>query len=45
MHKVYQKTKRIGEWRQLIATLRTEHKAKRRLMEVLDSLEGKRIID
>jgi uncharacterized Zn finger protein len=45
MRKVYQKTKRIGEWRQLIATLRIEHKAKRRLMEVLDSLEGKRIID
>ncbi|MDF1578708.1 MAG: SWIM zinc finger family protein [Desulfobulbales bacterium] len=45
MRKVYQKTKRTGEWRTLIVSLRTEHKAKRRLMEVLDSLEGKRIID
>ena len=45
MRKVYQKTKRMDEWRELITVLRTEHKAKRRLMEVLDSLEGKRIID
>lgn len=45
MRKVYRETQRAGEWHQLIASLRTEHKAKRRLMEVLDSLEGKRIID
>lgn len=45
MRKVYQKTKRTDEWRELLTDLRTEHKAKRRLMEVLDSLEGKKIID
>lgn len=45
MRTVYQKTKRIDEWQKLIATLRIEHKPKRRLMEVLDSLENKRIID
>ncbi len=45
MRKVYQKTKRLDEWRQLILELRTGHRAKRRLMEVLDSLEGKRLID
>ena len=45
MRTVYKKTKRTGEWQAFILSLRTEHKAKRRLMEVLDSLEGKRLID
>ncbi|GAB4346350.1 MAG: SWIM zinc finger family protein [Desulfobulbaceae bacterium] len=45
MRTVYAKTKKLDEWRQLLADLRAEHKAKRRLMEVLDSLENKRIID
>jgi len=45
MRKVYKETKRLKEWQNLISTLRTEHKAKRRLQEVLDSLEDKRIID
>ena len=45
MHKVYKKTNRLDEWQELIAAIRTKHKAKRRLMEVLDSLENKRIID
>ncbi|MBU0675191.1 MAG: SWIM zinc finger family protein [Proteobacteria bacterium] len=45
MEAVYRKTKRTDEWRELITFLRTTHKAKRRLMEVLDSLESKRIID
>jgi len=45
MHKIYQETKRLEQWRNLIQTLRSEHKPKRRLLEVLDSLENKRIID
>lgn len=45
MHKVYQATNRLEEWRQLIHGLRTEHKAKRRLLEVLNSLENRRIIE
>ncbi|MDO9041894.1 MAG: hypothetical protein Q7U64_06080 [Desulfocapsaceae bacterium] len=45
MLKIYQETGRLEQWRTLIQTLRTAHKAKRRLMEVLDLLENKRIID
>jgi uncharacterized Zn finger protein len=45
MGKVYKETKRFEQWRDLLRTLRNEHKAKRRLLEVLDSLENKRIID
>lgn len=45
MHKVYKKEKRLQEWQDLISAIRTEHKAKRRLQEVLDSLENRRIID
>ena len=44
MHEVYKETNRLEEWHELIRTIRTEHKAKRRLLEVLDSLENKRII-
>lgn len=44
MRKVYQENQRIAEWKDLIADLRVEHKAKRRLMEVLDALENKKII-
>ncbi|MBU0910833.1 MAG: SWIM zinc finger family protein [Proteobacteria bacterium] len=39
MRQVYQETKRLEQWRSLIRTLRVEHKAKRRLLEVLDSLD------
>jgi uncharacterized Zn finger protein len=42
MHKVYEQTDRLSDWKTLIMTLRTQHKAKRRLMEVLDGLEGDR---
>lgn len=45
MHKVYEKTGRLTEWRELLGLLRVKHKAKRRLMQVLDVLEGKRVID
>ena len=42
MHKVYEKTGRVTEWKTLIMRLRTQHKAKRRQMEVLDGLENNR---
>jgi uncharacterized Zn finger protein len=38
MHKVYEQTDRLADWQALIMNLRTRHKAKRRLMEVLDGL-------
>ncbi len=46
MHKVYEQTGRLDEWKTLIMTLRVKHKAKRRLMEVLDGLEeDRKLID
>ena len=45
MRRIYQQTGRAAEWQELITAIRHEHKRKRRLMEVLDSLEGKRLID
>ncbi len=45
MYKVYQTTQRLADWQSLLLELRTEHKAKRRLMEVLDGLTGKKITD
>lgn len=45
MSKIYQENKRTSDWQNLLGKLRREHKAKRRLMEVLDGLSGKRIID
>ncbi len=45
MRQVYQQTKQLAKWQNLIFDIRTEHKRKRRLLEVLDSLEGKRLID
>jgi len=44
LRKVYTETNRLPEWQSLLAALRAEHKAKRRLLEVLDDLESKRII-
>ena len=43
--KLCQKCNQQAEWKTYLSSLRTTHKAKRRLMQVLDSLEGKRIID
>ena len=40
MHKVYEAGNRQGEWLALLAELRRIHKAKRRLLEVLDALSG-----
>lgn len=45
MCKVYQETRRASDWQNLLIELRRDHKAKRRLMEVLDSLSGKKITD
>ena len=45
MCKVYQETRRASDWQNLLFELRREHKAKRRLMEVLDGLSGKKITD
>jgi uncharacterized Zn finger protein len=45
MCKVYQETRRDSDWQDLLGELRREHKAKRRLMEVLDGLSGKKITD
>jgi uncharacterized Zn finger protein len=42
MHKVYEQTGRLANWQALLASLRAQHKAKRRLMEVLDGLEKNR---
>lgn len=39
MRKVFQTTKRVDEWKALLADLRKRHKPKRRLMEELDALE------
>jgi uncharacterized Zn finger protein len=40
MRKVYEATGRQSEWLHLLDELRQAHKAKRRLLEVLDSLSG-----
>jgi uncharacterized Zn finger protein len=46
MNQVYEKTGRVTEWKTLLIRLRTQHKAKRRLMEVLDGLEkNRKLID
>lgn len=42
MHKVYEQAGRLAEWKTLLMRLRTQHKAKRRLIEVLDALENNR---
>ncbi len=46
MHKVYEQTGRLADWKALLTRLRLEHKAKRRLQEVLDGLEqNRKLID
>ncbi|MDA8159768.1 MAG: SWIM zinc finger family protein [Desulfobacteraceae bacterium] len=46
MRKVYESTGRLPEWKTLILRLRVEHKAKRRLLEVLDGLtKDKEIVE
>lgn len=45
MCKVYQANHRMMDWVNLLGELRREHKPKRRLMEVLDGLSGKNLLD
>jgi uncharacterized Zn finger protein len=45
INKVYQQNQQISEWQSLISELQRVHKAKRRLMEVLAALSGKKILD
>jgi uncharacterized Zn finger protein len=45
MRDVYQDTHREPEWTALIKSIRVAHKPKRSLMEILDGLEAKRILD
>ncbi len=45
MRRVYEQTEQLAIWQDLITAIRTEHKRRRRLLEVLDSLIGKRLID
>lgn len=45
MRDVYQKNQRIDEWAGLIQSIRAAHKPKRSLMQILDTLESKRILN
>jgi uncharacterized Zn finger protein len=45
MKKVYTRNRRLDDWQRLLNRLRTEHKAKRRLMGVLDTLSRKKLVD
>jgi uncharacterized Zn finger protein len=45
MKKVYARANRLDDWRGLLQGLRRKHKAKRRLMGVLDTLSKKKLID
>lgn len=44
MKQVYVQNERVDDWRRLLIRLRSEHKAKRRLMEVLDNLANKKLV-
>lgn len=45
MRQVYEQNNRLEDWRRLLRQLRTEHKAKRRLMGVLDTLTSRKLVD
>ena len=45
MKNLYQTISRPMDWKQYLSQLRATQKAKRRLMQILDSLEGRKIID
>lgn len=45
MKKVYARDHRLEDWRRLLEGLRRKHKAKRRLIGVLDTLSKKKLID
>ena len=44
MRQVYTRNGRMDDWQGLLIRLRTEHKAKRRLIEVLDNLTNKKLV-
>jgi len=45
MEKTYKKNRRGADWQVLLDELREKHKAKRRLMGVLDTLSKKKLVD
>jgi len=45
MRTVYTRNNRSEDWRELLEGLRSKHKAKRRLMGVLDTLSKKKLVD
>ncbi len=45
MEKTYKRNHRHSEWLSLIESLRREHRAKRRLIRVLDTLTKKKLVD
>ena len=45
MRKVYDRDHRREDWQRLLEGLRREHKAKRRLMSILDTLSNKKLVD
>jgi uncharacterized Zn finger protein len=45
MKKVYDRHERLADWQGLLDGLREKHKAKRRLMGVLDTLSNRCIVD
>ena len=45
VHRVLEKLGREEEWNTYLAQLRETHRRKRRLLEILSGLEGRRIID
>jgi len=45
MKQLYSRNRRTEEWNAFLQELRKRHKAKRRLMEILDTLSGKKLVD
>lgn len=45
MRKVYDRDHRLEDWQRLLEGLRREHKAKRRLMSILDTLSNQKLVD
>ena len=45
MKKVYSRNHRLEDWQALLVGLRSRHKAKRRLIGVLDTLSKKKLVD
>lgn len=44
MKKIYTRNQRLDDWQRLLSKLRREHKSKRRLMGVLDTLSNKKLV-